>query len=293
MDVPASIPPPSAPAPAPAPRAAEPPRGPVGDLKRLDGRRVLARLIDGFIVGIPTTVAAATQDEGAYLVFLALSLIYFFLCEATLGQTIGKKAMKLRVMTRDGRAPTVNAVSVRTVLRLIDDGPIGLVVMVISGNRRQRIGDLLAGTAVGEAGADVPRPISSPLLYVYPVGWMISVFIWLGLPLLNSTAAYKEQAQQICNVTPPQSDVAAELRRIEAEYAALVALTPPPELAHVHAELLRAERASLASGQQYVAAQQAGNEAGMDAAAQAEEANLRQLDRIVGPHMPGCVFETS
>jgi uncharacterized RDD family membrane protein YckC len=269
------------------------PRGPVGDLKKLDGRRVLARLIDGLIVGVPTTVAAATQDEGAYLVFLALSLIYFFLCEATIGQTIGKKAMKLRVMTRDGRAPTVNAVSVRTVLRLIDDGPIGLVVMVISGNRRQRIGDLLAGTAVGEAGAEVPRPLSSPLLYVYPVGWMVSVFIWLGLPLLNPAAAYKEQAQEICNVTPPQSDPMADARRIEAEVTALVALTPPPELATVHAELLRAERASLASRHQYVAAQQAGNEAAMDAAAQAEKANLRQLDTIVGPHLPGCVYVAS
>jgi uncharacterized RDD family membrane protein YckC len=54
-------------------------------------------------------------------------------------------------MTRDGRAPSVNAVSIRTVLRLIDDGPIGLVVMVASGKRRQRIGDLLAGMVVAPA----------------------------------------------------------------------------------------------------------------------------------------------
>ena len=98
MDVRASIPPPSAPPRGPALPAVEPPRAPVGDLTRLDARRVLARLIDAVIVGIPTAVAVAAQDEGAYLVFLALSLIYFFLCEATLG----KRAMKLRVMTRDG-----------------------------------------------------------------------------------------------------------------------------------------------------------------------------------------------
>jgi uncharacterized RDD family membrane protein YckC len=291
MDVPASIPPPSAPAPPSTP--AEPRRAPVGDLKKLDGRRVLARLIDAVIVGVPTAVAVATQDEGAYLVFLALSLIYFFVCEATLGQTIGKRVMGLRVMTRDGCAPSVNAVSVRTVLRLIDDGPLGLLVMVASGKRRQRIGDMLAGTAVGEAGAEVPRPLSSPLLVVYPVGWLIGAFVWLALPTANAAEVYKEQAQAICNATAPQSDLAEDLRRIEGEYAAHVALTPPPELASVHAELLRAERASLATGHEYAAARQAGNEAAMDAATKAEEANLRQLDRIVSPYMPGCVYETS
>ena len=43
---------------------------------------------------------------------MALSLIYFFVCEATMAQTLGKRAMGLRVMTRDGRAPSVNAISI-------------------------------------------------------------------------------------------------------------------------------------------------------------------------------------
>jgi len=43
---------------------------------------------------------------------MALSLIYFFVCEATMAQTLGKRAMGLRVMTRDGRAPSVSAISI-------------------------------------------------------------------------------------------------------------------------------------------------------------------------------------
>ena len=61
----------------------------------------------------------------------------------------------LRVIGRDGGRPTVSAVAIRTVLRLVDWLPAfylaGFVSMLATGARRQRLGDLAAGTHVPRA----------------------------------------------------------------------------------------------------------------------------------------------
>src|SRR5918992_1077109 len=215
-----SVPPPELPA--------APKREPVGDLKKLDGRRVLARVIDGLIIGVPAAVFSAVQDDAAYLIFLALGLIYFFVCEATMAQTVGKKAMGLRVMMRDGSAPTVNAISARTVLRVLEDNLLGLIVMVLSGKRRQRIGDLMAGTTVGPVSGDVPRPASSPLLAIYPATWLIGALIYITVPLLaGPEAEYRERAQTICLRARelPAGDIAAVLPAMVQIHAAHAALS--------------------------------------------------------------------
>lgn len=89
--------------------------------------------------------------------------------------------MGLRVLVRDGRAAGASPISARTVLRLIDDGPIGLVVMVASGRRRQRIGDLLGGTIVARDTPGLPPAPLSPMILVYPVAWAIGA-IALAIP---------------------------------------------------------------------------------------------------------------
>jgi uncharacterized RDD family membrane protein YckC len=236
MPVPVSTPPPGAPAPS---------AKPIGGLKKLDNKRVIARLIDAVIVGIPAVLAQETSDEfGAYWVFMALSLIYFFVCEATMSQTLGKRAMGLRVMTRDGRAPSINAVSIRTVLRLIDDGPIGAAIMVLSGERRQRLGDLAAGTAVGRSEREVPRPEANALLVAYPVAWLIGAFGFITLvPSPASAAEYSAQVSQICRAADIRSepDIRGWVPLTEAMYTAHAALEPPPEYAAVHAALLQSD----------------------------------------------------
>jgi hypothetical protein len=40
--------------------------------------------------------------------------------------------------------------------------------------RRRVLARLLAGTAVGPSTGEAPRPASSPLLVVYPVGWLVT-----------------------------------------------------------------------------------------------------------------------
>jgi uncharacterized RDD family membrane protein YckC len=129
--------------------------------------RVGAAIIDNFIV------------YGAYVVLCALlhwrvvslshvwalvlaGVAYHFVLEARDGQTIGKRRYGIRVVSLDGEMPTARAVAIRSVLRVIDQLPLwylsGLVSMVRTGPaRRQRIGDVTAGTKVVATGWGAAR----------------------------------------------------------------------------------------------------------------------------------------
>lgn len=259
MDTSLSVPPPGHPLSSPAARAE-----PVGDLKRLDSRRVLARLLDGLVL-LPLSIAAGVaQDETIYLPMLLLTMIYFFVAEATSAQTLGKRALRLRVMQRDGSAPTVNQISVRTVLRLIDDGPIGLIVMLLSGKRRQRIGDLLAGTTVGPADAPVPAPARSPLLAIYPAGWLLAAVVWFFAGgEARAQESYVASADAICARTAEAglttTDAAEWQVQLERQYAEHSALQAPESLRQLHAELLAIGRADLELGLRFMAAERRGD----------------------------------
>jgi len=67
------------------------------------------------------------------------------------GQTLGKKALNLRVIRNDGTVPDLAASFIRNALRLIDYMPctcgIGFTVMLLSAQFR-RLGDYAAGTLV-------------------------------------------------------------------------------------------------------------------------------------------------
>ena len=138
---------------------------------KLDNRRVLAGLVDLIIVGIGaavvltagTALAGDNSDVQGSLRFVLLgwALYYYFALESGDGQTVGKKLMKLRVVRADGRPVTMRDVGVRTVLRVIDGiGAyiVGLIVMLVTGEKRQRIGDLAAGTIVVDAGVPTSAP---------------------------------------------------------------------------------------------------------------------------------------
>ena len=87
-------------------------------------------------------------------VILGWALYYYFALESGDGQTVGKKLMKLRVVRADGRPAGMREIAVRTVLRVVDGVGcyiVGLIVMLATGQRRQRLGDLAAGTIVVDA----------------------------------------------------------------------------------------------------------------------------------------------
>jgi uncharacterized RDD family membrane protein YckC len=127
---------------------------------KLDNRRVLAGVVDLLIVAAGGAVVLFAGDSltgerqsalGA--VILGWALYYFFAMESGDGQTVGKKLMKLRVVRTNGSPVGMREVAVRTVLRVVDNYLVGLIVMLATGERRQRIGDLAAGTIIVDASA--------------------------------------------------------------------------------------------------------------------------------------------
>jgi uncharacterized RDD family membrane protein YckC len=140
---------------------------------KLDNRRVAAAILDLLIVAAGAALIlfagdALTGDRGAVrgalgFVILGWALYYFFATESGDGQTVGKKLMKLRVVRADGRPAGMAEIAVRTILRVVDNYLVGLIVMLATGERRQRIGDLAASTIVVDASATAvatPAPVT-------------------------------------------------------------------------------------------------------------------------------------
>jgi uncharacterized RDD family membrane protein YckC len=142
---------------------------------KLDNRRALAALLDLALLfaGGALILAAAGRlgsgggiDSDLSAVIAGWALFYYFACESGHGQTLGKRLLKLRVVRADGSPSGMREILVRTLLRPIDAVGgylLGLVVMLITGERRQRLGDLAAGTMVVSAeppaAADVAQAV--------------------------------------------------------------------------------------------------------------------------------------
>lgn len=89
----------------------------------------------------------AAASAGVFLIAFG----YFVVLETlNHGRTIGKSAAGLRVVRLDGRPLGFLASLLRTVLRIVDYLPLGLVgtVLILATRRHQRVGDLAAGTIV-------------------------------------------------------------------------------------------------------------------------------------------------
>jgi uncharacterized RDD family membrane protein YckC len=141
---------------------------------KLDNRRVAAALVDLVIVaaGAAAVLLAGnaltgerSEVRGALgFVIIGWALYYFFATESAGGQTLGKKLMRLRVVRADGRPAGMAEIAVRTILRVVDNYLVGLIVMLATGERRQRVGDLAAGTIVVDATAGpVAPPAPAPV----------------------------------------------------------------------------------------------------------------------------------
>jgi uncharacterized RDD family membrane protein YckC len=131
------------------------------------GRRVVATIVDGLVIGgiyaaMAAMLGTITTDGGAghwvatmpaagtvaYAIVVAL---YFVLLEGYRGQTLGKMAVGITVVSEaTGAPPGPAAATVRTALRLIDGLANYLVafVAVLATAKRQRLGDMAAHTVV-------------------------------------------------------------------------------------------------------------------------------------------------
>ena len=178
------------------------------DRRSLDRRRRRARTIDSLLL-VPFAFALVHLTDGitiaAGLMVLAIDMSYFFVMESLKGQTLGKKIMKLRVVHPDGSAATASKIAARTIARPIDYTLIGIVAVLASGKKRQRIGDMLAGTIVREDNRIFRPAPESPLLVVYPVLWVGAALAAMVAfkpmdPMLaaRSSNPYMAKIDQIC-----------------------------------------------------------------------------------------------
>ena len=116
-------------------------------------RRIGAILIDLILIGVLTSIVGASLGPGRVIgvVGLVITFGYYICLEGTYGQTLGKMALGLVVVTEGGGAIDYGAAAIRTLLRLVDVLPVfyllGFVVMLLT-DRTQRVGDIAADTVV-------------------------------------------------------------------------------------------------------------------------------------------------
>jgi len=86
---------------------------------------------------------------------LLIGFGYYIYLEGQYGQTIGKMALDIVVVTEDGDPIEYGPAAVRTLLRIVDVLPafylIGFVAVLVT-DRKQRLGDIIADTVVVRAG---------------------------------------------------------------------------------------------------------------------------------------------
>lgn len=106
-------------------------------------------LLAGFVLKLSMNV----RSQDALLSLLPAAVIYFLyhpVLEVVLrGRTPGKRVTGLRIVNRNGGAPSTAALLIRNAFRLIDSLPTMYVVGLIScfvTDHRVRIGDMAAGT---------------------------------------------------------------------------------------------------------------------------------------------------
>ena len=131
------------------------------------------------------TIATLIELFGSFVIVFG----YFWISEALFsGQTLGKRAFRLRVVGDRGEPLTWVQAGIRNVIRIVDFLPygygVGLIVLFANG-RGKRLGDLAAGTIVvkdsdsvglwqlGRPGLRVPPPPPPPgppagAAYQYP-----------------------------------------------------------------------------------------------------------------------------
>ncbi len=221
--------------------AAAPPRE---DLSKYDSRRAIARAVDGVFVGAPFLIPILGLGFALSVAIVAICLLYFFLCEALWGSTLGKRLLGLRVLMRDGEPATAKAVALRTSTRIVEDGPIGLAVFLASGKRRGRLGDLLGDTIVARPAPGLPRAGFSPLLIAVPAGIALAaVAVVLGFSGHFARQDYLHAVDKTCARNTAAAAVPARgvdeiVARTTAAHRKLAAVETPRSARKLRAEIL-------------------------------------------------------
>ena len=135
-----------------------------------------------------------TQTRVAWPWLVLLVVGYFAVLESRFGATVGKGIARLRVTDLSGSRPTLKAMVLRNILRPIDGLPILYLLgglLVLFSRRRQRLGDMAAGTTVASVESVALAPLPRPRLRVAAVaaGLLLAAafsvaFLYFGRPPL-------------------------------------------------------------------------------------------------------------
>jgi uncharacterized RDD family membrane protein YckC len=139
-------------------------------VENLLGKRMAAGIIDLIILIVFGAIMTAlfgdtSSDDGGFnaslsgvpfLITVGLGLLYYFVLEAQKGQTLGKMALGIKVVSADGGPANAGSIAIRTVLRLVDGIFFYLVAVLLVAvtGKHQRLGDMAANTLVVTA----PKP---------------------------------------------------------------------------------------------------------------------------------------
>lgn len=194
------------------------------------GERILAKLIDyaiflPFLFIVIFLQAVLSSDAlGIYAIAVyTLFVFYDLICEVFFnGQSLGKRLMKIRVISLDGGRPSFGQYLLRWLFRLVDfgiTGGLGALISAAVTENGQRIGDLVAGTVLIRS---VPRTQNKDVVYVkvdddyVPVFSQVSQLSDKDITLVhevisayykagNSTIVYTlaEKVKSVLGVSPP------------------------------------------------------------------------------------------
>ncbi|TKC12318.1 RDD family protein [Pedobacter polaris] len=128
------------------------------------GERVGARLIDFglfvavFLVFLILFSVMGIIASGGIVITIMLIIygvgfvFYDLLCEIFMnGQSIGKRLLKIKVISLDGSQPTIGQYFIRWIFRIVDftlTQWLGALICVAVTDNKQRIGDIVAGTTL-------------------------------------------------------------------------------------------------------------------------------------------------
>lgn len=127
------------------------------------GERMVAYLIDFalfLLIGILCLLTGAIAFNGQsnltsgvfIIIFLVLYVFYDLVCEIFMnGQSIGKRVMKIKVISLDGGQASVGQYMLRWLFRIIDFSATSAACAVVSvavTPKSQRVGDIVAGTTL-------------------------------------------------------------------------------------------------------------------------------------------------
>lgn len=154
---------------------------------------------------IPLSLFGVGGNGLALLLLFALMWGYSVACEVWLGgQTLGKRALGLRVVNADGTPVTWLPSVVRNLLRVVDALPgvygVGLISTLIDPHAR-RLGDIVAGTMVIHVSE-------------LPVGQQVPSQAAVPLPVVlvaDEQAALVEFAERSGQLTPQRQEELANL----------------------------------------------------------------------------------